>query len=245
MKPATKVGCGPLVDRLGVGDLLDHAAVHHRDAVGHRQRLLLVVRHVDERDADVALDALQLDLQLLAELQVERAERLVEQQHGRAVHERARERDALLLAARELRRPALCLGAEADALELLGNAPLDLVLVHLLALKAERHVLLDAAVREQRVALEDGVGGTLEGGQPGHVVAVEQDAALGGVLEARDHTQRRGLPASRRPQHGEELAARDVHLHLAHGCEVAEALRDTLEPNARGLRARLDLLAHA
>ena len=113
MKPATKVVRGPLVDLLGIGQLLDHAAVHDRDAVGHRERLLLVVRHVDERDADVALDALELDLQLLAQLEVERAERLVEQQHGGPVHERAREGDALLLAAGELARLALGLAARA------------------------------------------------------------------------------------------------------------------------------------
>ena len=58
--------------------------------------------HVDERDPDLALDPLQLDLQALAQLQVERAERLVEQQHRGPVDERAGERDALLLAAREL-----------------------------------------------------------------------------------------------------------------------------------------------
>ena len=58
---------------------------------------------VDERDADLALDAHQLELHLLAELEVERAERLVEQQHRGLVHERPGERDALLLAARELR----------------------------------------------------------------------------------------------------------------------------------------------
>ncbi len=48
---------------------------------------------------DVALDALQLHLELLAELQVEGAERLVEEQHLGTVHERARERHALLLPA--------------------------------------------------------------------------------------------------------------------------------------------------
>ena len=47
---------------------------------------------------------LQLELHLLSELQVERAERLVEEQHLRPVHERARERDPLLLAAGELPR---------------------------------------------------------------------------------------------------------------------------------------------
>ena len=83
MKPGDEIGARALVDLLGRVDLLDHAAVHDRDAVRHRERLLLVVRHVDERDPDVALDVLQLDLQALAQLQVERAERLVEQQHGR------------------------------------------------------------------------------------------------------------------------------------------------------------------
>ena len=93
-----------LVDLRGRPDLLDPAAVEHRDPVAHRQRLLLVVRHVDERDPDLLLDLLQLDLHLLAELQVERAERLVEQQHARPVDDRPRERDALALPARELRR---------------------------------------------------------------------------------------------------------------------------------------------
>ena len=48
--------------------------------------------------------ALQLLLHLLAQLQVERAERLVEQQHLGPVDQRARQRDALALAARQLAR---------------------------------------------------------------------------------------------------------------------------------------------
>ena len=63
------------------------------------------MRHVDERRAELVLDALQLELHLLAKLHVERAERLVEEQRRRPVDERPRERDALLLAAGELPRP--------------------------------------------------------------------------------------------------------------------------------------------
>ena len=92
-------------------------------------------------------------------------ERLVEQQHRGPVHERAGERHALLLPARELPRLALGLAREAHALELLGHAPANLVLRDPLALEPERHVALHAQVREQRVALEDGVGRPLEGGQ--------------------------------------------------------------------------------
>ena len=53
------------------------------------------------------LDPLELDLHLPAQLEVEGAERLVEQQHVRAVDQGPRERDALLLAAGELVRLAL------------------------------------------------------------------------------------------------------------------------------------------
>ena len=112
-----------LVQLLRRAELLDAAAVHDRDRVRHRHRLLLVVRDVDERDPDLVLDPLQLELELLAELQVERAERLVEQENPRLVHERARERDALLLPAGELLRLALCEPREADQLEDLLHAP--------------------------------------------------------------------------------------------------------------------------
>ncbi len=74
------------------------------------------MRDVHERDPDVLLDPLELDLQLLAQAQVERAERLVEQQRARAVDERAGERDALRLAAGEL--AGLALGEVAELHEL-------------------------------------------------------------------------------------------------------------------------------
>ena len=45
---------------------------------------------------------LELELHLLAQLEVERAERLVEQQHPGPVHERPGKRDALSLATRQL-----------------------------------------------------------------------------------------------------------------------------------------------
>ena len=91
-------------------------------------RLLLVVGHVDEGDSDVRLQALQLDLHLLAQLQVERAQRLVEQEHTRAHDERARQRDALLLAARELARPARLEPAQLHELERLACKPIALAL---------------------------------------------------------------------------------------------------------------------
>ena len=75
--------------------------------VGQRHRLLLVVGDVNEGGADALLDRLQLVLHLAAQLEVERAQRLVEQQHGRFDHQRPGERHALPLAAGELMRRLL------------------------------------------------------------------------------------------------------------------------------------------
>ena len=122
-KPATNGLAGRLVELDRGGDLLDPALVEHRDPVAHRERLLLVVGDEDERDADVALDLLELELHLAAQLEVEGAERLVEQQHLGPVDQRAGQRDPLPLAAGELVRPPLAVPLEPDGGQrLLGPA---------------------------------------------------------------------------------------------------------------------------
>ena len=73
-----------LVDRVRRVALQQPAVLQHRHAVGHDQRFLLVVGDDDEGDADLVLQALQLHLHGAAQLLVERAERLVEQQQRAA-----------------------------------------------------------------------------------------------------------------------------------------------------------------
>jgi hypothetical protein len=60
--------------------------VQHRDAVGHAERLLLIVRHQDGGGAGQALDVLDLDLHVQAQVLVECCERLVQQQDRRLHH---------------------------------------------------------------------------------------------------------------------------------------------------------------
>jgi hypothetical protein len=71
---------GAVVEILGHADLRHLAVVHDGDAVGHGQRFLLVVRDVDEGYAEVGVQAAHLELQVLAQLLVERPQRLVHQQ---------------------------------------------------------------------------------------------------------------------------------------------------------------------
>src|SRR3546814_8308779 len=102
-------------------DLLDDAVIHHHDAIGHRQRFLLVVGYHDGGNAELALQFLDLVAQVDAHLGVESRERLVEQPEPRRGGAGAGDRDALLLAARELRRVLAELVGKADAVEQLAD----------------------------------------------------------------------------------------------------------------------------
>src|SRR5262249_24294333 len=160
----------------------------------------LVVGHEHERDPDLLLEGLQLETELLSDLRVQRADRLVEQQQRGSQHERPRERDALLLATRELLGAT---SAEALGLDQLGRLlypAAGLVLRDLVAAKTERDVVVDVEVGEQRVVLEHRVDVSLVWRHRGDVLAVEQDLAGGRALEAGDHPQRRRLAAARRTE---------------------------------------------
>ena len=97
----------PLVEIALRADLPHRAFAHDDEAVGHGQRLLLVVRDHHGGEAELALQLADLDPHLLPQLGVEVRQRLVEQQHVGPEHQRAGQRHALLLAARELARQAL------------------------------------------------------------------------------------------------------------------------------------------
>ena len=104
--------------------------------------------------------------------------------------------------------------------------PSDVLAAHAAATQAERHVLEDRQVREERVRLEDGVDVALVGRPAGDRLLAEVDRALGRLLEAADHPQRRRLAAAGRAEQGEEAAAVDLERELVDGDHVVEALRD-------------------
>src|SRR5918992_2888158 len=210
-------------------ELLDATLVHDRHAVGHRERLLLVVRHVDEREPDLAVEPLEEHLHLLAQLQVERAERLVEEQDARSFGERPGERDPLLLTAGQLPRLARADLLEVDELEQLPGPSVAGALPDPGLLEPVRHVVEHAQVWEERVRLEDGVHVPLVGREVRDVVAADQHLALVGPFEAGDQAKRRRLPTARWAEQRQELAAVDVEIEPVDGDDVVEALRHATE----------------
>ena len=98
---------------------------------------------------------LELELHVGTELLVERAERLVHQEHARPEDERPGQRHALLLAARELARQRSLVAGEPDQLERFADPAQDSGARRLAHLQGERDVVEDGQMREHRVALED------------------------------------------------------------------------------------------
>jgi hypothetical protein len=189
------------------------------------------VRHEHERDAHLAVQCRELVPQRLAQFGVECAQRFVEQQHGRTEHERTRQRDPLLLPARELMRTALGVLGELHQLERLADALSALGLVDVpLPAQAVGHVVLYRHVREQCIALEDRVDRPLVRRYGRYVEPVDEDRACGRLLESGDHPQRRRLAAAGWPDQREELSGLDPQRQVVDsGMVLTERLGQTAE----------------
>jgi hypothetical protein len=227
-----------IVDLFRRAHLFEAPATHHRDAIGHGERLFLIVGHEDERDPDLALDALQLALHMTAQRQVERGEGLVQQERARLVDEGARERDTLALAAGELARTAAGEIAEPHDVEHLPHPPPELAAFHAADARAEGNVVEHREVREERVVLEDRVDGAAVGRHAADVDAVEPQHARRRGLEAGDHAQHGGLAAARGTEHREELATAHREGDAVDGDDVAEALAHPLDGDDRRVGVR-------
>ena len=190
------------------------------------------------RDVDLVVQAAQPLAQLGADLGVERAERLVEQQHPRLDRERAGERHALALAAGELGRVALGEAGEPDDPQQLVDARLDLVLGLLADRQAEADVVAHRHVLERRVVLEDEADLALLRRDVGDVLAADHDVAGVGVLEAADDPQQRRLARAARPEQRGQRAVRDLQRHVVEGGEVAEPLRHAVDGDHSASRFR-------
>ena len=224
----------PRVERLRLVHLDDPPVAHHRDALAQRHRLGLVVRDVDRGDAEPGVQLRERRAHADAQLRVEVRERLVHEERARLAHDRAAHRDPLPLAAGELRRLAVEQLREAEHARDLLDAPSDLGLRRPPHLEAVGHVLADAHVRVERVALEDHRDVASSRRQVGDVDAVDPDLARGRLLEPGDGTQERRLAAPGRPDEDDELAVGDREADVVDGDEaVAVGLRDSLELDRR------------
>ena len=126
-----------VVDILRCADLLDAALVHDHHGVGHGQGFLLIVGDIYKRDAHLLLDTFQFVLHILTQTQIQRAQRLVQQQHLRPVHQGTGNRHTLLLTTGELVDTPAVKALQADDLQHFTDTLPYLVLRHFCDTQAE------------------------------------------------------------------------------------------------------------
>src|ERR1039458_5291993 len=227
-------GGGPVVQLLRAAALLEAAAIHDRDVIGEHEGFRLIMRDVDKGRAERCLQLLELDLHVLTQLQVERAERLVEQQQRWLEHQAAGDGHALALTAREL-IDALVRGAgEADPLEHGVGLLSALRFVHNAARAPEGDVLADRHHRNRRQRLHHHIDRPTVRCHAVHAAPTDLDSAAVRHREAGDHAQQRRLAAARRPQNREEAAAFDRKRQLIDGAVLGEVLDQPLYREVRG-----------
>ena len=158
-----------------------------------------------------------------------RAARLVQKEHLRTIHQRARDRDPLLLPARKLVRILPRLVGELDHLENLVHPLLDLRLRLLRELQRKRDVIPNRHRREERVVLEDRVDAALVRRQVRNVLAFEVDSPGIRTLKASEHAQQSRLAAARRTEQREELAFVDGKANVVDCSQRTKPLRHMIE----------------
>jgi hypothetical protein len=139
----------------------------------------------------------QLVAQFLAQLVIEVGERLIQQDEVGILHERAGDRRALLLSARQLRGLALQHRCQAQQLGDRLDAALDLVVADSADPQRRRDVLIDREVWVVDELLIDHGDVALLHLRPGHVLAAEPDLASARFVEPGHQLHERRLAGQR------------------------------------------------
>ena len=123
-----QLGAAARTRQVDIDDLLDAAgrARHHHDLVRQEHRLVDRMGDEQHRLAVAFPDVEQVVLQPRAGMRIQRAERLVHQQHRGVIGQRARQRDALLHAAGQFLGIEILKTLEADHLDQRGGFALRL-----------------------------------------------------------------------------------------------------------------------
>ncbi len=233
-----KAAIGGFVNFSRLPDLQNLAFTHNPNTGRHGHGLFLVVGDHHAGHADPLDDVHQLELRALAQLGVQRAQRLIEQQKARAFGQTARQGHPLLLAAGELMRFALGIGFELHHVQHFFHALGYLGFGHAIASQAEGHVVPDIEVGEQRITLEHHVDRPVIRSQTDHVDTAQHDLTGSGRLKTRKHAQQSGLAAPGGAQQRKNLTLLDVQGHIVHRVHIVKLLDDVADLQVRSGRNR-------
>src|SRR4029453_14113205 len=214
-----------------------HAVVEHRDAIRDLEDLRDLVTHHDRGEAELAVQLHDQVMDGVDQDRVQAGGRLVEEDDLGLGDQRPRDRHPLAHPARDLRRilgPHAC---EADLLELLLHAVVDLAGGEQALLpQREGHVVVDRHGVEERTALEDDAvpvayAVPVPPAPPGDLDALHHHGARVGSQQPDQVLEEHRLAAAAASDHHHDLAGGDVQIETAEHRLGAEALLESLHPD--------------
>ncbi len=224
--------------RAGRPERDDLAAIHDRDAVAERRRFFHVMRG-DEHGAAPFAEMLDDLPQRLSRARIEARGGLVEKEELRITDQRAREGDALALAAGELAEVLLPLFAELNELDELVHA----ATLRVEGAKQEQHLLDHELVGELRILeLDPDARAELAVAPFAPGDAEEFEGPAVGVIQSFDELDGGRLAGAVRAQQAEALAATNFEVDAGY-CELCAVAFDERTAANRGWRISGD--AHA
>ena len=185
--------------------------MQRRGMAAEQQRLHGIGRREHDGAPATREQLRQLVAELFPELEVEIGERLVEQHETRILDQRAGKRGALLLAARELGRPAFEHGRQPQELGHAMYAVGDFGLLHPRHAQRRGDVLEHREIRIVDELLIDHRDVPLLHGDAGHILSIEPDFAGGRALQPRHQLHQRRLAGQRRPEEDVEAVLGEPH----------------------------------
>ncbi len=159
---------------------------------------------------------------------VEAAQRLIEEQDRRLGDQRSRQRNPLLLPARELPRQPSLEAVEVHHLKRPAHPRARLVPGYVSDVEAERHVLLNGQMREQGKMLKYHADVAMIGRYLVHAPAPEPDVPGRRVFKPGDDPEDGCLSAPTRAQEDKELSYRYLETDFADDLNPLERFGNTL-----------------
>src|ERR1041384_130419 len=241
-------GGGGLLDRARSRELDRNALLdppgprgHDVHGIGEEQRLLDVVGDEKHRLLVPLPDREQEFLHQCSRLRVQAPEGFVHEEQLGLHREHARDADALLHPAGELRRVVRREALQADLFDdLLRERSVDLRGLAL-RLRTEDDVLIDRIPGKERRLLED--DGAL-GRRRRYARTVRAHLSARRSVESRHHVEERGFAAARRAEDGGEGVRGDIEVDSLHGFDASIPLDESL-PDAAQLERRRLSAVHA
>ncbi len=191
------------------------------------------MRDKHERDAELTLKRFQLVLHLLAQLVVQRGEGFIQQEQARFVDHGAGNGHTLLLTTGKLMRLALGKRLQLYHAQGFGNPRWDLAGRCFLHPQAKRHVLKHGHVREQGIALKDGIDVAIFGWNLGYVLVLKMDMAVIDAFQPGDKAQDGGFAAAGGAEQREKLTVIDGQIKVGNDIFAIETFTNSFQLHQR------------